>query len=93
MSNYPPGVTGLEPEIVGYDEEELTRTVECDHEISGHYPGMGDYEEPCGFEGDILGTRIWLNRYESVFHWECPRCLHEHDDIEQHDPDQERDEQ
>ena len=29
LSNYPPGVTGLEPEIVGYDECECEDECEC----------------------------------------------------------------
>lgn len=32
MSNYPPGVSGREPQIAGYDEHELEVTCgECDH--------------------------------------------------------------
>lgn len=40
-SNYPPGVTGNEPQIAGYPN-----CAECGHEIEEHYEVGGAYE-PC----------------------------------------------
>lgn len=86
-SNYPPGVSGNEPEIVGHDEEEVTLQVTCDTERRGHFEGMGDWEEECGWTGDVVGTRVWLSPYEAIFHWECPACQGEHEDTERYDPE------
>ena len=38
MNNYPPGVTGFEPQIAGYDEVESVREVECECGWLGEVP-------------------------------------------------------
>ena len=86
-SNYPPGVSGNEPQIVGYDEEEATMHVECIFERRGSFEGMGDWEEPCGFSGDVDGVRIWQSRYEFIFVWECPTCGNENEETGEYDPE------
>lgn len=67
MSNYPPGVTGNEPQIVGYDEHE-TECENCGAEVTafgqftrgpGSRMGLFSYEcEACGFES--YENEIWL---------------------------------
>jgi hypothetical protein len=60
MSNYPPGVSGFEPQIAGYPERSDTRPVngcgKCDAEI----------EEA---EGELV-----FYTGEVTFYWECPEC-------------------
>lgn len=68
MSNYPPGVTGFEPEIAGYDERDNRRTVTCSHDDTPHYV-EGDE-----FEGDVAGTEYIVPCYAIVFEWTCPVC-------------------
>ena len=58
MSNYPPGVTGLEPQIVGAASAG-TASMEIEHE--------------CGFEGEAEGE-IETNGYEFWFCYDCPEC-------------------
>jgi len=58
MSNYPPGVTGLEYAIAGADEQAMSRALEC---------------EGCGFDGDVDGTLSSYGD-DAWFDAECPGC-------------------
>lgn len=54
LSNYPPGVTGLEPEIAG-DEEYEDECYECGAEVTGYGAhGFFEYDcDGCGFHGEF----------------------------------------
>jgi len=101
MSNYPPGVTGNEPQIVGVAESDGFYSVgECrsigDAVVTRISPTRVS-AVVCGFEGDddvpglFVGTRL-----EVRFYWTCPVCGSQNDDPvpDDHfdpDPDQYRD--
>lgn len=65
--NLPPGVTGLEPQIAGYDEFELTHEVEC-------LAWIEEEDRECLFHGEIEGTAWWTSRDDAAFAWTCPKC-------------------
>lgn len=97
-SPYPPGVTGNEPQIAGYDERERETIEACDNDDwdpkDGH-PGMA----VCGFNGPITVTEFIVYRTSNEIigsrQWTCPRCgmVNEEDDValEERDPDEGRD--
>lgn len=71
MSNYPPGVTGFEPQIAGYDESSgPDEEFECDH---------------CEFAGTVETILVYVERYTIVQEWTCPEC--EHDYSRERDPE------
>lgn len=59
LSNYPPGVTGNEPEIAGYDEIPWTCS-ECDTEGTAYGSRVSDHFtfecEQCGSDEEIIGA-------------------------------------
>ena len=65
-SNYPPGVSGFEPEISGYDEREILREVYCTVD------GCSE------FEGIVLCTEVETSRGYYTINgnrsWTCPAC-------------------
>ena len=61
MSDYPPGVSGNEPEIAGYPERDESRHVVHDGNVA------------CSFSGDVVGTTVFYDG-ETVFYYECPKC-------------------
>lgn len=82
MSNYPPGVSGFEPEIAGSPEG--IWEVDCDHEIDGNrvevvidgdrerlFPlsASGQDEITCPFKGDL---NMQVIGQEAV--GDCPVC-------------------
>jgi acetone carboxylase gamma subunit len=69
LSNYPPGVSGNEPEIAGGHEFSNVRTHACDNESCSQY-GVEDVEA----EVDI--TLAYDTEY---FEWVCPTCGARHD--------------
>ena len=83
MSNYPPGVTGREPQISGYPEKEEARFVICKAERFA-----------CSFEGTVLATVINMGDDEAEVQWRCPTCKQwniEFEDIDRGpDPDDQR---
>ncbi len=80
MSNYPPGVSGFEPQIAGYPEREETREVgPC---------GQGDGEVDCPFEGGAVAGTFVGDEHGGTFYWGCPMCGNEIDtDVEPFEPD------
>lgn len=82
LSNYPPGVTGNEPEIAGYDEADVT---------------VQDFTCPrCeAVAAEVDGVRMRASRYAYVDIVECPSCgattETEHDVEDDRDPDEDRD--
>jgi len=65
MNNYPPGVTGREPQIAGFDDE-TDEYRECDGEV---YNDETDESTPCVFAGKVsIG---WSGRRGF---WTCPVC-------------------
>lgn len=81
LSNYPPGVTGNEPEIAGYPEHE--EDLECEGGVV-QGPDGGDVE--CGWTGR---ETVYISHGEGV--WHCPKCgLEQRFDLEDEygpDPD------
>lgn len=67
LSNYPPGVTGNEPQIAGYPESEIQ--VECD----GIFYDDDDNESPCDFSGQVTLVHDGLTG-----DWDCPKCETNH---------------
>lgn len=69
-SNYPPGVSGSEPQIVGYDENELEdlRECACQNEECSEFE---KYEEHM-----VDVTRWYTHRIVVNEQWEftCPKC-------------------
>lgn len=84
MSNYPPGVSGFEPQIAGYPEEEATVDVgPCARADEVNEAGVR-----CDFDGgEVEGTRVYYSRYEGGFLWACPSCGHENETAESYDPE------
>jgi hypothetical protein len=76
MSNYPPGVTGFEPEIAGYDERDGEDVeLECTH---------------CEYAGIVPSTLVLVDAYTVVQEWTCPECEHDYSkeiDVEDLRPD------
>ena len=58
-SNYPPGVTGFEPQIAGYAESEGTQELDCDCGHTMEVDTSEDYSH---------GTVTW------IADWTCPKC-------------------
>lgn len=88
MSNYPPGVSGNEPDIAGYPERDVILEIEaCDHEDADG--------NVCGWGGLVDATEYALSRLTTLTQWTCPDCGTEHSfegDIDDGpDPDDERD--
>lgn len=65
LSNYPPGVSGNEPEIAGYDEIEI-ECEECDADMTAYGSQRSDYYTyecgECGHFGEIAG--YWQDRHD-----------------------------
>jgi rubredoxin len=70
--NLPEGVTGLEPEVAGYDERERLTTEYCE--------SRDETGSVCGFEGDVTATET-LSYSTVTMHWTCPVCGAEHHDV------------
>lgn len=100
MSNYPPGVTGNEPQIAGYPER--GENVECKNTGVVHFrhemqETVGDVDEvlgkvfsveiDCEWEGKVEGDVVGYD-----FIWTCPRCgnVTEEEDFYAPDPDVDR---
>ena len=79
MSNYPPGVTGWEPQIAGPESEsEKMDEMVCD--------------EDCGFGGEVLVTEVrYRADYMVYVEWTCPRCGRTHDFEYVDEPDYDND--
>lgn len=73
-SNYPPGVTGLEPEIAGLPEGD--EYVECDNDDWLVNPD-DEESQPCGYKGYVEGGYSGPTRAPATggtFEADCPRC-------------------
>lgn len=68
MNDYPPGVTGNEPEIAGYPERDAVRQVECDND------DCHMFEVPVDVEGTDILLRQSRYEVEIEFVWECETC-------------------
>lgn len=65
MSNYPPGVSGFEPQIAGASERDgEDMSLECDS---------------CEFAGEVPSTLYVWDRYSITQVWECPECGREYE--------------
>lgn len=62
-SNYPPGVSGWEPQIAGYDEYESTLDTEC-------------WNDECPkFEVTVeADVDVWVDRGTHRYTYKCPTC-------------------
>ena len=64
-SNYPPGVSGFEPNIIGYDEREVDTEVDCP-------------ADECDFLGTVSCTEVSTSRGDYLIYgdryWTCPAC-------------------
>ena len=73
-SNYPPGVSGFEPQIAGYDEREVMREVYCPVDICSE------------FEVVVLCTEVETSRgYYTIIgnrSWTCPACGTENEEFD-----------
>jgi hypothetical protein len=94
VSNYPPGVTGNEPQIVGYPEvnlSEQTCGAEFTHPITDDNGKVWHVTLDCPWEGDVEEAQVWGGQAT----WECPLCHSERETDVSHlgepDPDEERD--
>ncbi|MGE0403122.1 MAG: hypothetical protein AB7T06_40825, partial [Kofleriaceae bacterium] len=84
MSNYPPGVTGFEPQIAGAEIERAdTRTVpgcrmlgEVVIVATGSHAQTG---VECDFEGGDVEGELNGDRFTATFYWDCPKCGTEND--------------
>lgn len=69
-SNYPPGVSGFEPQIAGYDENEFNdaRECSCQNEECSEFEILE--------ERDVYVTRWYTHRTVVNEQWEytCPKC-------------------
>ena len=64
MSNYPPGVTGNEPQIAGPDSERQDRDErEC---------------AQCDFNDEVTIEEVRYG-YTTMEYWTCPECGYEHE--------------
>ena len=62
MSNYPPGVSGSEPQIAGYDEREGLMEVSCGY-------------DPCTYTLEVGTSEVYNHDIiEWVAEWKCPNC-------------------
>ena len=68
--NYPPGVTGNEPEIAGYPETEAVEEGAC---------------RDCPFWAEVTIT-TWTTPSEICKTWTCPECGSEQETREGYDP-------
>lgn len=81
MSNYPPGVTGNEPQIAGYDEDEIE---------------VDDWTcDQCDHHADMItGYQIRASRETYIRLVDCPACgavdESEHEYEDDRDPDIDR---
>ncbi len=71
MGNYLVGVTGLEPEIAGYDEREVVSTVSCE--------ATDETGSVCGYDGTAVVTETLLGSTVTT-RWTCPFCGAENSD-------------
>ena len=85
MSNYPPCVSGHEPQIAGYPEKEEARQVRCEADDDGG----------CEFEGTVVVVIFDIDGGEAEVQWDCPKCKRENISYETidrgPDPDDQRD--
>lgn len=72
-SNYPPGVSGNEPQITGYDERDATREALCANDECARFDVPQDAE---GTEY-LLTAAMYGNPAEIEFVWECTCCHQE----------------
>jgi hypothetical protein len=95
MSNYPPGVTGNEPEIAGYVER--TMTVRCEEDTMALVPlrMIGDKQEQTWWHQIIAIQRhiddqglarpcdfigqVDVQHDRFTYWWECPQCGFQHE--------------
>ena len=74
MSNYPPGVTGFEPQIAGYAEYDGTQEVSCGN-------------DPCDYTLEVGTTEIYSHGIvEWAAEWKCPNCEQENSQEGWYDP-------
>jgi hypothetical protein len=71
LSNYPPGVSGNEPAISGYDESDGVQDLECECGFSGEIPTFEVYEH---------GVVYW------TADWTCPDCSESYSSGGEYDP-------
>ena len=65
MSNYPPGVSGLEPHLTG--------PVERDHRMKVAECTRLDFER-CDFTGGDVNGVLSGDHLVATFWWDCPVC-------------------
>ena len=76
MSNYPPGVTGFEPEIAGYDERDNIREVDCGY-------------DPCRYALEVPVTETYSHDVVQWYAvWVCPSCNEENEKEGWYDPNE-----
>lgn len=80
MSNYPPGVSGNEPEIAGYPERDMTLKVTCTYSGTASFSDGIPLDWECDYEGKADGTAVFYAG-ETWFYWECPNCGHENETL------------
>jgi len=74
MSNYPPGVSGFEPQIAGYDERENIMEVECGY-------------DPCRYALEVPVTETYSHDVVQWYAvWVCPSCNEENEKEGWYDP-------
>lgn len=86
MSNYPPGVTGLEPQIAGYPETDETRQVQECARIGFPYPVRVSptrvQTRDCDFGGgEVDGLTVGGLWEGGTFYWTCPVCGAENETV------------
>ena len=73
-SNYPPGVTGMEPEISGYDEKDGLQEVECGW-------------DPCRYAVEVGTSEVYSHGIVTwVAEWKCPSCTEDNSTEGWYDP-------
>ena len=71
--NYPPGVTGFEPQIAGYDEADGAQELEC----------------ACGWVGEVPTTEyISMGEVTWYAEWICPKCKESNSNEGWYDPNE-----
>lgn len=78
VSNYPPGVSGVEPHITGTTTKDATRRVpECDKfdPAPNGYVGAR-FDTGCTFGGGVVDGEL-TGGGVFTFWWDCPVCGHE----------------
>lgn len=73
-SNYPPGVSGNEWQIVGLDERPWTHTVICGYASTGFFSDGVDVDWECSFEGEVEGLLVGDPSNGFEFWYDCPEC-------------------